>query len=804
MRFLSFSLLLAGISWTNGQSLRFTTSYAKKKVSGRIENFVTFEWKFSGGVDTVTWGLANEVGAVIDKVFVTLDGRGVDVVPSGSVPVEYKGRVNGTRSGDSSSGQASFTLYDLTKDDERLYGCLLKPNDPNLRQIPDFVQLVVVGPPNITLVSHNQTANEGDKVILNCTADGNPPPNITWTRLASNSHVTFPLAVRRQDEGGYRCTADNGFGIKIRDVFITVQYAATVQTVAPITSHSWIGQTVKLTCKADGSPTPTLSWKSPSGRVIRQEKELKTTVDVLMKSDQDFGNYTCEATNNVNTDTSTVLVQQIKAPGSPTATVKIEATSITVRWTKPADDGGSPITAYRVLILRGNTEIGNKNITDMSVKHQDIGSLNKSTNYTVKLFARNYVFEGNATEMKIQTKYEGRPAAAEITDLPATTKAVAITLKWKEAENNGAPITQYTVYRRTVLENGTSLNWINITEITDMTDRKVVVNLEKGKEYEFVVSATNSFGEGGKEEGKIRKIKVLGGVPSPVAFTYELNPNEITLKWEEPNNNGAEITVYTVYYGTQSDEEWKETENITDVSLRKYVVKVEMGQKYEVLVTASNKYGESSKEGKILRVDVPEGSKPGSRPSAQMNTAVVAGAAAVGVLVIVGVIIFAIWWKRRKSSSDDASPSASALRGDNPYELDDGYQDVSASVAAQGLQAEAGPMAEADYAQVDMSKKKRNRRPETDEYAQVDKSKKSKKPRKQPGELDYAELDDFRPSVQPAAAAEAAPARPLIRRPVYEGTEYADITQFGVPQPEPTYGNIPKKDVVYSNVQGLH
>ena len=76
----------------------------------------------------------------------------------------------------------------------------------------------------------------------------------------------------------------------------------------------------------------------------------------------------------------------------------------------------------------------------------------------------------------------------------------------------------------------------------------------------------------------------------------------------------------------------------------------------------------------------------------------------------------------------------------------------------------------------------------------------------QPGELDYAELDDFRPSAQPAAAAaaaEAAPARPLIRRPAYEGTEYADITQFGVPQPEPTYGNISKKDVVYSNVQGI-
>ena len=92
-----------------------------------------------------------------------------------------------------------------------------------------------------------------------------------------------------------------------------------------------------------------------------------------------------------------------------------------------------------------------------------------------------------------------------------------------------------------------------------------------------------------------------------MAFTYELKADEITLKWEEPNNNGAEITMYTVYYGTQSDEQWKETEKITDVSVRKYVVKVEMGQKYKVLVTASNKYGESSKEGKIQLVDVPEG-----------------------------------------------------------------------------------------------------------------------------------------------------------------------------------------------------
>ena len=57
----------------------------------------------------------------------------------------------------------------------------------------------------------------------------------------------------------------------------------------------------------------------------------------------------------------------------------------------------------------------------------------------------------------------------------------------------------------------------------------------------------------------------------------------------------------------------------------------------------------------------------------------------------------------------------------NHYEVDDGYQE-----AAARLQASA-PEAEANYAQVDMTKKKKNRRPPADEYAQVDKSKKTKK-----------------------------------------------------------------------------
>ena len=67
--------------------------------------------------------------------------------------------------------------------------------------------------PEITSISDNQTLNQGDCVRLNCTADGYPTPNITWTKVSDNSPVSFPLTITgKQNEGLYRCTADNGMG----------------------------------------------------------------------------------------------------------------------------------------------------------------------------------------------------------------------------------------------------------------------------------------------------------------------------------------------------------------------------------------------------------------------------------------------------------------------------------------------------------------------------------------------------------------------------------------------------------------
>lgn len=76
-------------------------------------------------------------------------------------------------------------------------------------------------------------------------------------------------------------------------------------------THSWIGERVLLHCESDGVPLPTITWRKPDERAINSVRAAKSTIEVLMQSDRDFGNYTCEAANDVGADTRKVYVKQL-------------------------------------------------------------------------------------------------------------------------------------------------------------------------------------------------------------------------------------------------------------------------------------------------------------------------------------------------------------------------------------------------------------------------------------------------------------------------------------------------------------
>ena len=106
---------------------------------------------------------------------------------------------------------------------------------------------------------------------------------------------------------------------------------------------------------------------------------------------------------------SLFLWHYVEKPGK--ASIKsesvIQATSITIQWTAPADDGGSPITGFQMILQKDGTEIKKVNITDPGTTSYSFRGLEKDTNYTVKLFSRNVVFEGDPTVWNVKTKFEG-------------------------------------------------------------------------------------------------------------------------------------------------------------------------------------------------------------------------------------------------------------------------------------------------------------------------------------------------------------------------------------------------------------
>ena len=100
----------------------------------------------------------------------------------------------------------------------------------------------------------------------------------------------------------------------------------------------------------------------------------------------------------------------------------------------------------------------------------------------------------------------------EIDELPGETIDGTITLKWKEPESNGKDITMYTVYQRVVTD-GKVGQWTMISRIRDVSVRELKIALERGKVYQFAITATNELGESLKqEESNIEQVNADGGM----------------------------------------------------------------------------------------------------------------------------------------------------------------------------------------------------------------------------------------------------------------------------------------------------
>jgi fibronectin type 3 domain-containing protein len=303
----------------------------------------------------------------------------------------------------------------------------------------------------------------------------------------------------------------------------------------------------------------------------------------------------------------------LSEPGQPINLVASGGVgNVTLTWSPPLSDGGSPIINYEV--YRGTTSGGETHLTTLGnvLTHQDSGLTNGQT-YYYEVSARNAIGEGpNSSEASAtpMATTPGPPRSLTVTDV-----INGITLAWSPPlGDGGSPITNYTIYRGI---NGFSESRLaTLGNVLTYADTEVYLpwpNL-----YSYHVSANNSEGEGPLSNG-VSESPILP--PSP-CWIFDVTPGDrtITIKWFEPfESNGAPATRYSIYRGmSEGGETLLTTVPETGGSLNFTDTGLTNGQTYFYYITAWNIAGEGADSEEV-------NATPASVPDAPVNLAAAAG-----------------------------------------------------------------------------------------------------------------------------------------------------------------------------------
>ncbi|KPP65730.1 peroxidasin-like, partial [Scleropages formosus] len=244
--------------------------------------------------------------------------------------------------------------------------------------------------PRITSEPQDVDVTSGNTVYFTCRAEGNPKPQIIWLRnnnalnMRDDSRLNLledgTLMIqdtRETDQGVYQCMAKNVAG-EVKTSEVTLRYFGAPSrpsfVIQPQNTEVLVGESVTLECSATGQPHPRISWTRGDRTPLPTDARITITPSgglyIQDVSEVDGGQYTCFASNNIDTihATAYIIVQ-----ATPQFTVAPQDQSVleghtvdfpceasgypqpVIAWTR----GGSPLPADRrhVVLSTGTLRI---------------------------------------------------------------------------------------------------------------------------------------------------------------------------------------------------------------------------------------------------------------------------------------------------------------------------------------------------------------------------------------------------------------------------------------------------------------
>lgn len=269
-------------------------------------------------------------------------------------------------------------------------------------------------------VQSSVSVTESGRANVNCTVTnesfigwfdtkGQPISTLPSKRLhVSTQGSTRYLVItraNRTDKGTYQCRGSS----QEKDVDINVEYAPELDksqsSRTPIYSLLNSDDILEIKCVFTGNPAPNVNI-SKEGRYVKgfvTHGKNSVVHRFYTKRSEDFGFYFCKARNRVGEAKYAVEIYKAGPPESPSDVLtNINCDRINVSWKTPRNNRGGEVTNYKI-DLEHNGRTTKSEILTASARSRSIGSLAKSTDYKIKLYAKNNMGWGQPVTTQFKT-----------------------------------------------------------------------------------------------------------------------------------------------------------------------------------------------------------------------------------------------------------------------------------------------------------------------------------------------------------------------------------------------------------------
>ena len=300
------------------------------------------------------------------------------------------------------------------------------------------------------------------------------------------------------------------------------------------------------------------------------------------------------AVNSLGTGpySSSVLGMTFAPPKSPTDLQGTRGnTQVSLKWTAPNNNGGTPITGY--LVERNTSSSGQwtQTLTGSTEASFVVTGLTNGILYYFRVSGVNIVGTGTPSTTLSVTP-STIPGPSVITSSTSYSNQQSL-VKWAEPVNTGgAPILSYNLQYSST---GSTGSWLPTTpySFSASTISYTFTGLTNGTRYYFQVQAVNLNGLGPYSAQTSNSTAIPATTPDPpINLSTTAGINSISVSWNPPvNDGGAIISSYTLQYRTGAGN-WT---TIPLISQPQYIITgLNQSTTYDIQVAAINVVGTGS------------------------------------------------------------------------------------------------------------------------------------------------------------------------------------------------------------------